>query len=54
MPVYDYRCLECRKRFTLVHTMAEHGRKRSKCPKCSSLRVERVLGSVLVKTRKKS
>ena len=55
MPDYEFRCAECRKRFTLTQTFEEHDRaKRVKCPKCGSPKVERVIGEVFAKTAKKS
>ena len=55
MPDYDYKCTECRKRFTETQTFEEHDRgKRVKCPKCGSEKVERVIGTVFAKTSKKS
>ena len=54
MPYYDYRCSQCRRKFTLKHTFEEHGRKRAKCPKCGTQKVERVIGAVFAKTSKKS
>ena len=54
MPDYDFKCTECRKRFTETQTFEEHDRKRVKCPKCGSQKVERVIGAVFAKTSKKS
>ena len=54
MPDYDFRCTECRKRFTETQTFEEHDHKRVKCPKCGSQKVERVIGAVFAKTSKKS
>ncbi len=54
MPTYEYRCLECKKPFTVRHSIEEHGRKRPKCPKCGSRRVEQQFGSFFAKTAKKS
>jgi putative FmdB family regulatory protein len=55
MPEYDYRCEGCGKRFVARQTFAEHDRaKRIKCPKCGSLKVARVIGTVFAKTAKKS
>lgn len=55
MPDYEYKCDECRKRFTKKHTFEEYDRStRVKCPKCGSQRVERVIGAVFAKTSKKS
>ena len=54
MPEYDYRCLKCRKAFSVTESMTEHGSKARRCPKCRSTRVQQVLSSVSVKTSKKS
>ncbi|MBC8875691.1 MAG: zinc ribbon domain-containing protein [Planctomycetes bacterium] len=55
MPDYDFKCAECRKRFTETQTFEEHDRrKRVKCPKCGSQKVERVIGAIFAKTSKKS
>jgi len=54
MPTYDYKCTECRKKFTETQTFEEHDGKRVKCPKCGSQKVERVIGAVFAKTSKKS
>jgi putative FmdB family regulatory protein len=54
MPLYEYRCLECRKLFTVRHSISEHDRKRPKCPKCGSRKVEQQLSSFFAKTAKKS
>jgi len=54
MPYYDYRCSQCRRKFTVKQTFEEHGHKRVKCPKCDTQKVERVIGTVFAKTSKKS
>ena len=55
MPNYDYRCADCRKKFTEKQTFEEHDRRnRVKCPKCGSMKVERVITAVFAKTSKKS
>lgn len=54
MPTYSYRCEACRKTFSLQMTIAEHDKKRLRCPKCSSRKVRQQLGSFGVKTSKKS
>jgi putative FmdB family regulatory protein len=55
MPVYEYRCQDCRKRFTKIESIAMHRPgKKSACPKCSGRRVERVYSSVYAVTSKKS
>jgi len=55
MPDYDFKCAECRKRFTETQTFEEHDRrKRVKCPKGGSQKVVRVIGAIFAKTSKKS
>jgi len=42
MPLFDYRCADCRKRFTLlVGVVAE--KQEEKCPACGSLKVEKLI-----------
>lgn len=54
MPSYDFRCGGCRKKFSLVMSIIERERKRIKCPKCGSQRVETVFSSFFAKTSRKS
>ncbi len=54
MPTYEYRCEKCRKRFSLMESISQHGKKRRKCPKCNSVRVAQVFSSFFAKTAKKS
>jgi putative FmdB family regulatory protein len=54
MPDYDYTCEACRKSFTVHQSYEEHDSERVKCPKCGSLKVQRVLAAVFAKTSKKS
>lgn len=54
MPTYEYRCDKCKKRFSRIESIAEHGRKRLKCPKCKSTKVIQVLAPFYAKTVKKS
>lgn len=48
MPTYDYRCLDCRKRFDLFLTYAEYGVKPVVCPHCQSANVLRRINKVRV------
>jgi len=48
MPAYDYRCLNCRKRFDIFLTYSEYGTKVVKCPHCGSENVERRIGKVRI------
>ena len=54
MPLYEYRCEKCKKSFTVKMSFAEHDRKKAACPKCKGRKVQPVIGSVNVKTSKKS
>lgn len=54
MPNYSYRCEACRKTFTLQMTIADHDKKRVKCPKCGSRKAKQQVQSFGVKTTKKS
>jgi len=54
VPYYDYRCGQCRSKFTVKQTFEEHGRKKVKCPKCGTQKVDRLIGEVFTKTSKKS
>ena len=54
VPYYDYRCGQCRSKFTVKQTFEEYGHKKVKCPKCGTTKVERLIGEVTAKTSKKS
>jgi putative FmdB family regulatory protein len=57
MPTYEYRCQKCAKRFELVYSLAEYEsqkKRRTKCPKCGSVRVARQISAFQVQTSKKS
>ncbi len=48
MPNYQYRCLNCRKRFELFMTFSEYGVKPVSCPHCESDQVQRRIGRIRV------
>ncbi|MGB9898969.1 FmdB family zinc ribbon protein, partial [Thermanaerothrix sp.] len=48
MPTYEYRCLDCRKRFEVFMTYAEYGTRAVTCPHCGSSNVQRRIGRVRV------
>ncbi|MBM3286416.1 MAG: zinc ribbon domain-containing protein [Candidatus Eisenbacteria bacterium] len=54
MPTYDYRCKECGKSFSVSMTIKEHDRRRPKCPKCSSSKVQQKISIFHAITSKKS
>jgi putative FmdB family regulatory protein len=54
MPIYEYRCTKCRKRFSQQQAIEEHDRRRPACPKCKSRAVEQVFSPFFAKTVRKS
>ncbi len=46
MPIYDYRCQDCNRRFNIFMTYQEFGEKTVACPHCHSERVQRKIGRV--------
>lgn len=54
MPLYDFRCLNCKRTFTLVLSVKELEEKKHTCPKCKSKKVEEEITRVTVVTSKKS
>ena len=54
MPTYEYECEECKKKFSRILSIAEHGKKAVKCPKCKSKKVRQVVSSFIAQTSKKS
>lgn len=47
MPTQEYRCKECGCEFTVVASACEIGESSTRCPKCDSGHVERVVGPAL-------
>jgi putative FmdB family regulatory protein len=54
MPVYEFQCSACGKKFQVVESIKDHDPKKTKCTKCGSSRVERVWSQIHVVTSKKS
>ena len=54
MPIYEYRCEKCGKRFSRIEAISTHGRRHPACPKCKSTRVAQVFTAFYAKTVKKS
>jgi len=54
MPVYDYRCSKCNKKFSVTMTISEYEKKKVKCPKCGSTKVEQQVAAFYAVTSKKS
>ena len=54
MPTYEYSCKACSKKFSLTMGIAEHDRKRPKCPKCGSSSLTQRFSGFFSKTSRKS
>jgi putative FmdB family regulatory protein len=54
MPVYDYRCAGCGKKFSVPMTIAEYEKKKVRCPKCGKAKVRQLYGTFFAKTSRKS
>ncbi len=54
MPVYEFRCISCKKKFEVVKSLKEMEKSKTKCPKCKSVKVERIWSQVYAVTSKKS
>ena len=48
MPNYEYRCLNCRRRFEVFLTYSDYGSRPVACPHCKSENVQRKIGRVRV------
>jgi putative FmdB family regulatory protein len=48
MPYYDYRCLDCKRRFSTFITYSEYGKKNVSCPHCTSENVQRRIGRIRI------
>ena len=46
MPNYDYRCLNCKKKFEVFLSYQEYGNKRVECPHCGSDHLQRRIGRI--------
>lgn len=54
MPTYEYRCQECKHTFAEVLSIKEHDKRKMKCPKCGSRKVEQLFGLFFAKTASKT
>jgi putative FmdB family regulatory protein len=48
MPNYDYRCLDCGRRFSVFISYQDYGKKPAACQHCSSENVQRRIGRVRI------
>ncbi len=54
MPQYEYFCLDCKKKFSLILTLEEYEKRRIRCPHCNSTKVEQRWAAFFAVTSKKS
>jgi putative FmdB family regulatory protein len=54
MPTYEYECQDCKKKFTVIQSISEHGKTKSSCPKCKSAKVKQSISTFTTKTSRKS
>jgi putative FmdB family regulatory protein len=48
MPTYEFRCLDCKKRFDIFLTYAEYGETEIFCTYCQSKKIQRKIGRIRV------
>lgn len=46
MPSYEFRCLDCRRRFEVFFSYSEYGSKEIHCTHCNSSSVQRKIGRI--------
>jgi putative FmdB family regulatory protein len=46
MPNYDYRCLNCKRRFEVYLSYNDYGKQSLRCPHCNSEQVKRRIGRI--------
>lgn len=54
MPLYEYVCRKCHKKFAEVLTIAERASKHVHCPKCRSEDLEKVIEPFYARTASKT
>lgn len=54
MPLYEFICKKCHKKFGEVLTIKEHESKKIECPKCKSTELEKVIEPFFAKTPSKT
>ena len=48
MPSYEYRCLDCTKRFEIFMSYSQYGEREAHCPHCDSANIQRRIGRIRV------
>lgn len=54
MPTYEYECEACKKKFTVIQSISEHGKGEASCPKCKGKKVKQSISAFMTKTSRKS
>jgi len=54
MPIYEYQCQDCHKKFSKTLTLAEAGSQKIICPHCQSQKVEQQPTTFYAVTSRKS
>ena len=54
MPIYEFVCGKCKKKFSLAMSISEYEKKKMHCPKCKSTSVKQQISSFQTVTSKKS
>jgi putative FmdB family regulatory protein len=43
MPIYEYRCPDCKRRVSVVQSYNDYGKKQPACPDCGGKRLRRII-----------
>lgn len=54
MPLYEYKCLDCKKEFLVALSLKEHENGAATCPSCGSKKLEQQISSFIAKTASKT
>ncbi len=54
MPLYEYVCRKCQKKFAEVLSVEEHETKKIECPSCKSREVDKVIEPFFARTTSKT
>ncbi len=54
MPLYEYVCKKCQRKFSEVLSIREHDTKKVECPQCKGTELEKVIEPFYAKTASKT
>ncbi len=46
MPLYEYRCLDCKRRVSVFQSYSDYGKIQPACPECGGKRLERLISRI--------